>query len=392
MNTSPKTIVGGLCLTESGLEPAVLHIADGLMAGPNDLAISDSDSTLDAGGLIVAPGFVDLQINGGFGIDLMTDPDGIWDLGRLLPATGVTSFLPTLVSSPPAVIEKFLTVLGERPADYVGAEPLGAHLEGPFINPAHAGAHGRDRIRELAELSSAQIVGLARLWARDGRVALVTLAPELPGALDLIDELTDFGITVSLGHSSATVARASAAIDAGATMVTHLFNAMAGIGHRQPNLAGLALTDSRITPTIISDGHHVDPLMIRAAWNARPSRGLALVTDAVAAMGAPPGRHNFGARGVESDGRMVRTTAGVLAGSLLTMDQAISNLMTFTGCSVVDALHAATSVPARLVNQPGRAGLCHGSHADIVLLEHGADGVRVRHTMVAGQVVSGESQ
>ena len=302
-------------------------------AGRPSLGPSSAGRLLDAAGLCVVPGFVDLQCNGGFGIDLASEPERLWELAALLPRSGVTAWLPTIVTGPPEVRARALAALRAGPppalADVPLATPLGLHLEGPFLAPDRRGAHdpawlrpprrlGRlppvrpSRPRGLglvpaasrtwrpatptpagpassrlfpgalqgAEELAAEVAG----WSPEAGVALVTLAPELPGALDLVRALAGRGVVVSAGHSSATAAQAEAAIDAGVRYVTHLFNAMAPLHHREPGLAGVALTDDGVAAGLIADGIHVDARAVRLAARALGPR-LSLVTDAVAAQG-----------------------------------------------------------------------------------------------------------
>ena len=318
--------------------------------------------TIDADGLLVCPGFVDLQINGGFGCDLAGDPDSMWELGRLLPRHGVTSFLPTIVSSPPPVTDRALAAIGRRPADHRGAEPLGLHFEGPMLNPGRAGAHSPvNLVTPDPELIDH--------WTADARVALVTIAPELPGALELIERLTAAGVAVAAGHSSASATEAAAGFDRGVRMVTHLFNAMAPMSHRAPALPGAALADDRVAVGVIADGVHVDPVVVKVAWKAAGRSRFVLVTDAMAAMGLDPGRYELGDTTVTAEAGSVRTDNGVLAGSVLTMSQAVSNLIDFTGCSTADAVAAASTTPAAVIGATDRGHLNPGAVADVVLLE-----------------------
>jgi N-acetylglucosamine-6-phosphate deacetylase len=204
-------------------------------------------------------------------------------------------------------------------------------------------------------------------WSRAAGVAVVTIAPELDGALEVIEALVGRGVVVSLGHSGATAAQATAGIDAGARWVTHLFNAMAPLHHRAPGLAGVALTDERVRAGLIVDGIHVDPSVVALAQRALGER-LTLVTDAVAALGMPPGRQALGRAEVTAGDDGVRLADGTLAGSNLAMDDAMRNLVTFTGCAPEAALHAASAGPASLLGDGARGTLDVGRRADLVLL------------------------
>ena len=378
------SIVGGQCLTTSGLEALTLIFegdtittlspAEPISAAPQE--DPEDTAVIDASGLVVSPGLIDLQVNGGYGHDLQDDPGVVWDLGRKLPHSGVTSFLPTIISGPRSRTRSMLEALRARPTGYCGAEPLGAHFEGPMLNPRHSGAHRHEHLTGV----SADVIND---WYRSAGVTMVTVAPELANALDVIVELNRRGIVVAAGHSAATGDETLAAIAAGVSTVTHLFNGMAPFGHRSPNLVGVALADTRLTATLIVDGVHVDPIAVTAAWNAKGSAGIALVTDAVAAMGQPPGAYRLSGTPTVFDGVSVRTADGVLAGSALSMNQAAANLAEFTGCDRHEALAAATSTPAGIIGETRRGRLDPGSIADLVLLD---DDYRVHATICGGRV------
>lgn len=369
------SIVGGRLLTDTGLGDGEVML-DGELIRSVDRWPSGADPVIDADGLIVAPGFVDLQINGGHGLDLASDPASMWALGRLLPRHGVTSFLPTIVSSPSSVTDAAIEAFNQRPVDHQGAEPLGLHFEGPMLNPERAGAH---RKANLSAVDRSVIGG----WNRSTGVALVTMAPELPGAHPLIAELVAGGVVVSAGHSSATAAQARAGFDAGATMITHLFNAMAPLGHRAPNLVGIGLSDPRAFVGLIVDGVHVDPTVIDIAWKAKGPSGTVLVTDAVAPMGQGPGVYELGRNTITADDVRVVNEAGVLAGSVLTMDRAVRNLIDYTGCPTGEALVAAARTPTDVLGEPSRGRLTAGAIADLVLLDQQLE---VQITICRGRV------
>lgn len=378
------SIVGGLCLTTSGLEALTIDFEGdtitALRPAEPDAPAPHNDTehvaVIDASGLVVSPGLIDLQINGGYGHDLQHDPRVVWDLGRKLPRSGVTSFLPTIISGPGSLTRSMLEALRARPVGYCGAEPLGAHFEGPMINPRHSGAHRREHLTGAA----ADVIDG---WHRSTGVTMVTIAPELPGALDVIGEIYRRGIVVAAGHSAATAGEVSTAIAAGVSTVTHLFNAMAPLRHRSPNLVGMALADQRLTTTIIADGVHIDPIAVTAAWNAKGPTRIALVTDAVAAMGQPPGAYRLSGTPTVFDGVSVRTADGILAGSVLSMNQAAANLAGFTGCARHEALTAATSTPAGIIGETRRGRLDPGSIADLVLLD---DNFQVHATICGGRL------
>jgi N-acetylglucosamine-6-phosphate deacetylase len=241
------------------------------------------------------------------------------------------------------------------------AAPLGLHFEGPYLAPERRGAHAPAHLRLPDRAAVAD-------WSWTTGVALVTLAPELPGALDVLRDLVDRGVVVSLGHSSASVAEATAAVDAGARWVTHLFNAMAPLHHRDPGLIGVALTDERLAVGAIVDGLHVHPMVVSIVARSLGSR-LTLVTDAVNALGMPPGRWALGDVEALADGERVRLEDGTLAGSLLSLDRAVANLVAFAGTSLDDALDAASGAPARLLGLEAERGvIAPGAVGDLVLL------------------------
>ncbi len=378
------SIVGGRCLTTSGLEALTLTFEGDTVTAlspagsiaPSPHKDPEDTAVIDASGLVVSPGLIDLQINGGYGHDLQHDPREVWDLGCKLLPSGVTSFLPTIISGPPSLTRSMLEALRARPADYCGAEPLGAHFEGPMLSTRHSGAHRHEHLTG----ASADVIND---WHRSTGVTMVTIAPELPNALDVIRELKRRGIVVAAGHSAATTDETLAAIAAGVSTVTHLFNAMAPLGHRSPNLVGAALADTRLTATMIVDSVHIDPITVTAVWNAKGPAGIALVTDAVAAMGQPPGAYRLSGTPTVFDGVSVRTADGVLAGSVLSMNQAAANLEEFTGCDRHEALAAATSTPAGIIGETRRGRLDPGSLADLVLLD---DDYRVHATICGGRV------
>jgi N-acetylglucosamine-6-phosphate deacetylase len=375
-------VTGGKELSSSGPAPARADVAvvGGRIADP--AAAPAGAPTLDAAGLLVAPGFVDLQCNGAAGIDLTAEPERLWELAAVLPRWGVTAWLPTIVTAPSAVRGRALAAWragpppspdGPRPL----AAPLGLHFEGPFLAPERRGAHA-------ADLLAAPDPTLVESEGWAGAVALATLAPELPGATELIHTLVGQGVVVAAGHSSATAAEARAAVDAGVSYVTHLFNAMAPLHHREPALAGVALSDDRLRVGLIADGLHVDPAVVAVAARALGDR-LSLVTDAVAALGAPPGPVPLGTLTAEvsaADGG-VRLPDGTLAGSTLALDQAVRNLVAFAGVPLAAAVAAVTSVPARVLGLADRGTLTPGAAGDLVLLED--DGTLVA-TVIGGRV------
>jgi N-acetylglucosamine-6-phosphate deacetylase len=337
-----------------------------------------------AEGLLLAPGLIDLQVNGAFGRDFTADPGSIWEVAAGLPRYGVTAFLPTVITSPMSTVEAAQAAMSSvRPSGFRGAEPLGLHLEGPFLNPQKRGAHNPDYLRQ-PDLET------ARRWSPESGVRLVTLAPELPGALEVIASLARQGVVVSAGHSMASYDEAQAAFEAGATYGTHLFNAMPPLDHRAPGLAGALLSSGKAIVGIIADGVHVHPGMVALAWPALGPGRLNLVSDAMAALGMQPGRYRLGDRDVLVDGSAARLEDGRLAGSLLSMDDAVRNLVAFAGCTAAQAVAAATRVPAAVLGMAAERGaIAPGMVADMVLL---TPDLGVATTIARGEMVYSAEQ
>lgn len=349
-------------------EASDLTISDGHIAARRGDNAADG-VVVDASGLYVVPGFIDLQINGGFGHDITTDPASLWTLGHRLTATGTTAFLPTVVSSSTQARTAALDALRDRPNGYLGAEPLGLHFEGPLLNPGRGGAHRPDALSEVADIDHTS-------WSAASGVRMVTLAPELDGALDCIEGLVARGVVVAAGHTAAAASEAEAAERVGLSAVTHLFNAMASFGHRSPNLVGYTLgsTSSSLAAGVIADGIHLDPLAVSTAWRALGPQRLFLVTDAVAAAGMTAASLaddpvTLERRRVTVDETGVRLPDGTLAGSALTMDQAVRNMRQFTGCTVSEAIAVASTTPAGVIRELQRGRLVTGAIADVVLLD-----------------------
>ena len=322
---------------------------------------------------LAIPGLVDLQVNGFGGVDFLdADADGYRRAGEALLETGVTAYLPTLITSPE---EQLLAALREVPRGD-GRRPriLGVHLEGPFLSAKRLGTHVPSSRRDP------DLALLDRLLD-GGPVRLMTLAPELPGADTLIDRLLERGVIVSLGHSDATAAQANAAFDRGARMVTHLFNAMRPFVHRDPGIAGAALARNDVIVQVILDGVHLARETALVAWHAAAGR-LALVTDAITAAGSGEGSYTFGSLDVEVHEGAVRGPDGVLAGSVLTMIEAVRNLHAL-GVPLEDAIGAATSVPGRALGDDELGRIDEGCPADIVVLDDNLDVARV---LVGGEV------
>jgi N-acetylglucosamine-6-phosphate deacetylase len=341
------------------------------------LSLPEHTAVLDGHGFLVAPGFIDLQLNGGFGHDFTADPQTIWTVAAQLPQFGVTRFLPTIISAPMAVYKEAQAVLvAGAPVGFEGARPLGLHFEGPFLNPGKKGAHNPDHLR-LPNLAT--IVD----WSPQNGVRLVTIAPELPGATVVISQLARRGVIVSAGHSLATVAEAQAGFEAGIRYGTHLFNAMPPLHHREPGLAGALLADEQTVVGLIADGVHIHPDLVRLVWQAVGSERLNLVTDGMSALAMPPGPYMLADFTVQVTADQARLPDGTLAGSVLSLDTAVRNLIRFTGCTLPQAVATVSHTPANLLNLPtGKIQV--GYNADFVLLDSQLNVVK---TIVAGKIV-----
>jgi N-acetylglucosamine-6-phosphate deacetylase len=350
-------------LVDGRLEPGDVEVAGGEIAAVGVAA--------PGGRGIAAPGFVDLHVNGFAGVDFaVTDAAGYRQAGEALLTTGVTAFQPTFITVPEP---ELVAALKAIPHEAVGPRMLGAHLEGPFLSPRRPGTHVPDGMRRPdAEL-------LERLLA-SGPVAQMTIAPELPGALQLIDALVERGITVSCGHSDATAPEAHLAFDRGARTVTHLFNAMRPMNSRDPGIALAALARPDVVVQVIVDGHHLAADTMRVAWRAAAGR-FALVTDAMSAAGMGDGEFVLGGSvPVRSVDGVVRNADGGLAGSALTMVEAVRNLHGL-GVPLEDALAAASTVPARVALRPELGRLEPGAPADVVVLD---DRLEIERVLVQG--------
>lgn len=311
----------------------------------------------------IAPGFVDLQVNGVDSLDCAAARGPDWDrLDGFVAATGVTTWCPTLVTAPLDDLSHRIARIPSRPSI------AGIHLEGPFLG-GRPGAHPTELLLPIDQ---------SWLDALPPTVCLVTLAPELDGAAQAVKSLRERGIVVSLGHSSAPLDAVRACTDAGATMVTHLFNGMPALHHREPGIVGASLTDDRLVAGLIADLVHVHPTAIALAFRAKPGR-IALVTDAVAWRAARIGRIE-----ITHDGTAPRLPDGTLAGSSLTMDLAVRNVVEQAGVELADALRAASTTPADVLGLADRGRIAPAARADLVVLD---DGLRVEQVLAAGAEV-----
>jgi N-acetylglucosamine-6-phosphate deacetylase len=370
------------------IEAAALWIEDGVItavASQAELQTPPNARVVDFGDLILAPGLIDLHIHGGAGHDVMEGSDtSLAAIERLIAKRGVTSYCPTTVTAP---VDDTLRSLGTLGAaiksanarnDGTRARPLGVHLEGPFLSHAKRGVHPPT----LLQPASREMFD--RMWnAADGRVSVLTIAPEIEGAVDLIAEATHRGVCASLGHSDADLLHAEAGIRAGGRHATHTFNAMRALDHRNPGILGAVLTNRTLTADIIVDGIHVDPALVDLFVRAKGIDGAVLITDAISATGMPDGTYLLGDIEVRvHNGRC--ESNGRLAGSVLTLDRAIRNTAKFAQLSLQNAIQMATLNPAKVLGIEKQKGtLSVGANADITVFTPAGD---VVHTIIGGVV------
>ncbi len=335
-----------------------------------------------ADGPYVAPGFVDVHCHGWGGHDAMAGPEALSGMARALLRHGVTSFLPTAVTAPlPALADFADAVRAWAPAAPVdGAQPLGFNLEGPFLAAARKGAHDERLLVDPADAPPTSIEPLV-----DG-LRVMTIAPERPGAIDLIRRLAGKGVAVCLGHSAATYEEALAGYDAGARSTTHLFNGMSGVHHREPGLALAALTDDDVYVELIADGNHVSPVVWPLITRVKPRDRLLLVSDAIRLAGSTDTRAVVGTLDVEiRDGMAVLAGTNTLAGSVIALDTAVRNVVR-SGAPLVDAVAAASTNPLNLLGIADRGRIAAGQAADLVELD---DDLHVVRAMRAGRWFEG---
>lgn len=354
-----------------------------------------ADIVVDCHMALICPGFIDVQLNGGFGYDFSSDLDHLEEavsvVAKGLLATGVTSFCPTIVTSPVSVYRQILPKIERTSGGHDGAGVLGVHLEGPYISPEKKGAHPLEFIKELKQGMSE----VEETYGRLDNVALLTVAPEIPGICEVISNLSSRGIIVSVGHSNGNLEHGEAAVNCGASFITHLFNAMLPFHHRDPGLVGLLtsrLINRPIYYGIIADGMHTHPAALRIAHRTHP-KGLVLVTDAMAAMGLGDGDHQMGQLQVKVEGkRALLAGTETLAGSIVTMDDCVRHFILDAGVTLVEGIEAATLHPAQLMGISHLKGtLDFGTDADFLLVSD--DGpLQVLNTFIAGDCVYSSPQ
>ena len=340
---------------------------------------SARDDAIDAGGLWVAPGMIDVHVHGGDGHDTMdATPDALHGMARFFARHGVTSFCATTMSAPSDAIAAAIENAVHTPQPEDGAQILGVHVEGPYLSVDFPGAQAPDVLRppDAAEYGG---------WFDSSVVKLITIAPELDGALAMIDEGIERGIEFALGHSGASYDQVVIAADHSVRQATHTYNGMLGLHHREPGTLGGVLTEDRIYGQIIADGIHTHPAMVKLLVRAKGPGRVILITDAIRAAGLPDGDYHLGSQPVTVRDGVCRIANGSLAGSTATMDAVLRNVVKFTGLTLPEAIPMATAVPAEAMKLAGRKGaLTPGADADVILLNKD---LRVCLTIVGGRVV-----
>ena len=370
----------------------VIEVSDGRVTAIGSRSESEIPSgthLLDFPGATLAPAFLDVHIHGAGGHDVMeATPEALAKVCGFLASRGTGSFLATTVTAPLDATLRSLSGLAKliesaKADGWLGARPLGIHLEGPFLSHAKRGVHPPEHL-----LTPDNSIFDRMFHAAEGHVRLMTLAPELPGALELAGHATAHGVRVSVGHSNATAAETKKAIAAGACSATHTFNAMRALDHREPGILGTVLTTDSLFAELICDGIHVDPALVPLWWRAKGGQRAILVTDAMSAAGMPDGEYTLGGFAVHvADGRA--TADGVLAGSVLTLERALKNFVAFTETTVENALPLVTRNPAAMTGFGDSAGtLRMGGPANLVAI--GADGA-LAASIIGGRLQHGVS-
>ncbi|HEY0377896.1 MAG TPA: N-acetylglucosamine-6-phosphate deacetylase [Pyrinomonadaceae bacterium] len=381
-------IVGGtVVMRDRAIEDGAVLAEDGhvkFVGRARDVEPEPASEIVNAAGLMVLPGLIDTHVHGSHGGDVMfSDAEGIRRISRAQLRYGTTAYLPSTVSAHhEALLRALETCAAAAAVDDSGpaAEIVGVHVEGPFINRNKKGAHSLETLRD-PDLDQC----MEYLRAAPGLMKIMTLAPELPGAMELIRLLVAHHVVPSLGHSEADYDTALAAIEAGATHATHLYNAMPALHHRKPSLTTACLNEPFIRAEIVLDGHHVAPEMARLAARIKGRGGLILVTDAMSAVGCPDGTYTLGDLPVRVEGyRCVLMDGETIASSILTMNRAVGNAVAFTGASLVDAAYMASFLPAEVCGVSDRKGSIEvGKDADLAIL---AQDYSVVMTVCKGEV------
>ncbi|MDT8066802.1 MAG: N-acetylglucosamine-6-phosphate deacetylase [Terriglobia bacterium] len=348
----------------------VILVEDGVITklGPaSAVEIPGNAALREFSGAVLAPGFIDIHIHGSAGYDVMQgDQKGLEKMASFLAQRGVTSFLATTVTAETPVLLASIERLAEQihnwHSETAAAVPFGIHMEGPWISKARCGVH------PTSAIENPTLEMFDRYYrAANGHLRLITIAPELPGATELIREAVKRGVRISLGHTDGLQKDADAAIEAGATHATHTFNAMRPLNHREPGVVGRVLASEAMSAEIIADGIHVDQTVVELFLRCKGVERSVLVTDAISASGMPDGKYKLGTFEVTVQGSRCEF-GGKLAGSVLTLEGAVQNVMRFSGWGIEDAVRLVTANPARVIGESGRGALTAGNRADITVL------------------------
>jgi len=365
------------------IEDSVVVIEDGRVSAiepRNQLTmVPTATEIIDANGLLVMPGLIDIHVHGGAGSDTMdATPNALEEMSTFFLQHGVTSFLPTTASQSIAAITRAVENAAQNLARCTGAHPLGIHLEGPYLSAAFRGAHPLEWLHnpEPAEYHR---------WLDCGVVQLMVLAPELPGSLELIRKGVSQGVHFSAGHTQASPLQIQAAADAGLTLSTHTFNGMAGLHHRDLGTVGALLADDRIFCEIIADGTHVHPAVLKMLLKIKGLERTLLVSDAIRAAGMTDGEYDLVGQSISVRDGVARTSAGGLAGSTLSLNEAVSNIQKYTGIPLNQAVQMATLTPAAALGLVGIKGeICPGADADILIAD---TELNVKAVLIGGKIV-----
>lgn len=376
---------GDVVLPDRVAERHAVVVEDGRIATivPDTTEPPSGHDLVDIGGALLMPGFVDVHVHGACGHDVLDGRGAVAAVAEILPRFGVTAWCPTSVACSPESLDAFLTEVAElRYEPGNGARVLGAHLESNFINPEFRGAQPAEWLRTPAEGQA--ILDVIR--RHRAAINTVTMAPEIPGGGALLASLVAAGVRVSLGHSAATFDEADAAFTAGARGVTHLFNRMPPLGHRDPGLPGAALAREGVAVEVIGDGWHVHPAVMRTVWAAKGRTRVVAITDGTAGSGCPRGsRAMLGGRPV-TVGEVARLDDGTVAGSVTTMADVCARWVEEVGVPVVDAAWMCATTPAVEAGRQDLGRIAAGLPADLVAVDPGG---RVRHTWIGGVCVFG---
>ncbi len=362
-----KTYIrNGILLTpDNRVANAVLTINDGVIEEivSEQSFMDDGAMVIDAQGMYVAPGFIDLHFHGAMGMDVMdAGVESLSIMSAYCASHGVTTFYPTTWSAAPEDIKTVIENTRQNAGLVSGTRIAGLHLEGPYINPQYCGAQLPENIRKPDRREYLP-------WLESGVVKIVTCAPEVEGCGEFIRDALKYGVRVAIGHSNASYEQVKDAADAGVSQATHLFNAMGGLHHRDPGTAGGVLDDDRLLAQLICDGVHIHPAVVRLILKTKTYSRIALITDSIRGAGLADGDYEHNGQHIMVREGVARDPAGNLSGSTLAMDQALRNMIAFTGCSLENALSMVTSVPAEEMGLAGKGHIAAGYDADLVLFD-----------------------